>query len=348
MYAAVTTEYNKIKWQQVKTPVISDNEVLVKVGAASICGSDEHIFKGDFHPRTSVPLVQGHEFMGVIAEKGKQVSGLTIGDRVVVDPIIWCGRCPACKIGHYPACTSLKLVGVDRDGGFGQYVNVAAHMVFKLPDDVSDHHAALVELYGVAFHSCQRSGLKKGDSALIYGTGKVGHCVYQAARTITDNTIFLVDISEERLQVAQQNYHNIVTINARQDDPVQVIKQHTDGAGVDVAFEVVGHAHPVPDRVHPVRACIQSIRGAGVVCVLGLADDPAPLNMKELIWKEARIIASRVSHGEMKQAIEHLSQGTLKPEAVISQVMPASEASLAFEQLNQYPDNHLKIILNFD
>lgn len=348
MQAAVTTEYGKIEWKAVSEPLIDENKVLVNVGSASICGSDEHIFKGDFQPRTTVPLIQGHEFMGRIAQIGNNVKGFSEGDRVVIDPIYWCGECPACKIGHFPACTSLKLVGVDRDGGFGEYVSVSENMLIKLPESVPDHHGALAELYGVAFHSCNRAGIKQGDTAVIFGTGKVGHCVYQAARTRTDNTIFLVDVADPRLEVARKNYQNIITINAAEVDPIKVIKEHTNGAGVDVAFEVVGHAQPIPERFHPVRSCIQSIRGAGVVCVLGLADDPAPLNMKELIWKEAKIIASRVSHGEMHEAVEQLAKGNLNPDTIISEVIHPKNAADAFKMLAEDPANHLKIIMDFN
>ncbi|MBT4485823.1 MAG: alcohol dehydrogenase catalytic domain-containing protein, partial [Candidatus Latescibacteria bacterium] len=103
MKAAVLTEYKKIQWQDIPEPEIGDSEVLVKVSFASICGTDQHIFNGEFHPRTKLPLVPGHEFVGTIAEIGNNVTGFNPGDRVAVDPIIWCGKCPACEIGHYPA-----------------------------------------------------------------------------------------------------------------------------------------------------------------------------------------------------------------------------------------------------
>jgi threonine dehydrogenase-like Zn-dependent dehydrogenase len=348
MLAAVTTQYGKIDWQEMPEPQIAPNQVLVKVGSASICGSDEHIFRGDFHPRTNTPLIQGHEFMGRVVETGSEITRFKSWDRVAIDPIIWCGECPACKMGHYPACTRLKLIGVDMNGGFGEYVAVAEHMCFPLYDNIPDQHGALVEVYGIGFHASKRAKLKAGDSVAIYGTGKVGHCVYQAARTITDNTIFLVDVIGSRLKLATDNYKNVVTIDSTKQDPVKVIQEHTHGAGVDVAFEVVGHAHPVKDRHHPVRSCIQSIHGAGVVCVLGLADDPAPLNMKELIWREASIVASRVSHGEMKDAIEHLHQGNLQPEVIISAEIHPSQTGDAFGWLEKEPDRFLKVIMNFE
>ena len=138
MKAAVLTQYGKIEWKDVPTPSISDDEALVRVKYASICGSDQHVFRGEFHPRTSVPMIQGHEFGGVIEKCGKDIANYQDGDRVTVDPIFWCGKCPACEIGHYPACRSLKLLGIDVDGGFAEFVIAKEFMLNKVPPDISD------------------------------------------------------------------------------------------------------------------------------------------------------------------------------------------------------------------
>jgi threonine dehydrogenase-like Zn-dependent dehydrogenase len=121
----------------------------------------------------------------------------------------------------------------------------------------------------------------------------------------------------------------------------------TQGNGVDVAIEAIGHYVEIPGRENPVRSCIQSIRGAGTVCVLGLGNEPLPLLMKELIWKEAKLVASRVSQGEFAEAIENLEQGRLKPQAMITDELNPADIQKGFEMLEQDPDNHLKIMLNF-
>ena len=218
-------------------------------------------------------------------------------------------------------------------------------MVYKLPSNISVTHAALIEVLSIGFHVCKRAGLKENDNAVIWGAGRIGHCILQAARIKTDNTIFMIDILDSRLKLATDNFPNIIFINSKNEDPLEVIHVYTQGRGVDVAFEAVGHAHPVPERLNPVRGCIQSIRGAGSVCVLGLADDPAPLIMKELIWKEAKIIASRVSHGEFSETIDNLNRGQLKPDVLISAEMRINEAQRAFELLETQPERYLKIIL---
>jgi threonine dehydrogenase-like Zn-dependent dehydrogenase len=105
MKAAVLMEYGKFEWKETDVPINSDSEVLVKVSYAGICGSDQHIFKGEFHPRTKIPFIPGHEFAGIITTVGSKVKDFKTGEQVAVDPIIWCGKCPACMRKHYPACT---------------------------------------------------------------------------------------------------------------------------------------------------------------------------------------------------------------------------------------------------
>lgn len=347
MKAAILSEYRKMEWKEADIPVISGNEVLVKVSYGCICGSDQHIFLGEFHPRTHVPFIPGHEFAGYIAEKGPDVKTLNIGDKVAVDPIIWCGKCPACKIGHYPACTSLKLVGVDLDGGFSEYMKVPESMIYKVPAQIPDEHAALIEVLSIGFHASNRAQVKQGDTIVIWGAGKVGQCILQAVRTKTSNTIIMVDILAERLNISKKAYPEVHIIDASKENPVDKIKQITHTKGVDIAFEAVGHAIDLPGVVNPVRGCVQSIRGAGKVCVLGLSNEPSPLVMKELIWKEGTIITSRVSHGEFSETIENLEKGTLNPDVLISDILHPSKAQHAFEMLESEPEKHLKILLKF-
>lgn len=347
MKAAVMTQYNKIEWLDIEKPKCKPGELLIKVNYGCICGSDQHVHKGEFHPRTSIPMIMGHEFGGVIEEVGEDVTGWTVGDKVAPDPIYWCGHCPACLKGHYPACTSLKLIGIDSNGGFTQYISLPPSMCYKVPSNIPDEHVALVEVLSIGCHAKNRAGVKKDDTIVIWGSGKVGLCILEAVRTVTENTIFIVDIIEERLSVGPKYYENVIPINALKENPVERIKKETGGKGVDIAFEAVGHAHEFEGGINPVRGCIQSIVGGGTVCVLGLGNDPAPIVFKELIWKEAKIVSSRVSHGEFAEVIEHLKHGRLKPDALISKKLHGSQAQKAFEILEEDPAHNIKILLDF-
>ena len=343
MKASVLEEYGKISWKSIPDPKVNENDVLINVKFSNICGTDEHIFKGEFHPRTSLPLVMGHELSGIVADTGKNIRKYQLGDKVVVDPIIWCGECAACKRGHHPACSSLKLIGIDLDGGFAEYISVPENMVYKVHDEISLRHASLVEVLSIGFHACNRAGVKENDTVLIWGGGKLGQCILQAVKTKTNAQVFIVDILDERLQRAGNAYPDIVTINPKLANPVQLIKEQT--GGIDIAFEAVGHVENVNNIPNPVRGCIQSIRGAGTVCVLGLADEPSPILMKELIWKEAKIIASRVSHGEYSETLSALEKGTLKPEALITKEMQMPDLQKAFSILENEKKDHLKILM---
>lgn len=345
MKAAVLVEYGRIEWREVKQPVLDSDEVLVRVGYAGICGSDQHVYRGEFKPRTSLPLIQGHEFGGTIAQVGRAVEGRRPGDRVAVDPIYWCGKCAACELGHWPACSNLKLLGVDSDGGFAQFVAVKDFMLYRLPDQISDRDAAMVEMLSIGFHACNRAGLKPGHSVAIFGSGRIGQSILQAARTITDADLFMVDILSSRLDIAKRTYGNITPVDATKCDSVAAIREATGGRGVDVAFEAVGHAKRVEPHPSPVVQCVDAIRGAGTVCVLGLSDQPTGLVMKKLIWKEARLIASRVTHGEFARTIDEMAKGNLHPEALVSEILQADQAQHAFELLANRPADYLKILL---
>lgn len=346
MKAALLSDYKQFHWINREIQEPGADEVQVKVSYASICGTDMHIFNGDFHPRTPVPFIPGHEMAGTVERTGQGVTGYNIGDKVAIDPLIWCGECQACKAHHYPACTTLKLIGIDLDGGFCEYINVNQNMLFKAPDQVPEEHLALTEIYGIGFHACNRAGVRQGDSLAIWGAGRVGQVILQAARTITDAPIYMVDLLDKRLRIATEAYDDVIPLNAL-EDPVKAIKEHTGGNGTDIAFEAVGHPHSPENTLNPVRGAIQSIRGGGRVCVLGLTDDPAPIVFKELIWKEASIIASRVSHGEYPTIIDQLGKGALKPEALITAIMPGEQIQEAFEKVEKDPGNYLKILLKF-
>ncbi|MBT4399271.1 MAG: alcohol dehydrogenase catalytic domain-containing protein, partial [Bacteroidetes bacterium] len=130
MKAAVLKSYREFNWEEKDIPDPGSNEVQLRISFASICGTDMHIFNGDFHPRTPVPFIPGHEMAGIVERTGSGINTFLPGEKVVVDPIIWCGKCPACLSKHFPACESLKLLGIDMDGGLCQFINVDQSMLF--------------------------------------------------------------------------------------------------------------------------------------------------------------------------------------------------------------------------
>ncbi|MCF7803297.1 MAG: alcohol dehydrogenase catalytic domain-containing protein [Candidatus Marinimicrobia bacterium] len=345
MKAAVLTEYGQFRYKEVPTPETNEDQVLVKVGYASICGTDLHVFGGNFTERTSLPLILGHEFAGTVVETGANVTTLQTGDRVAVDPIIWCGECLPCRNEHYPACENLKLLGIDMDGGFAEYVAVDPAMAFPVGDSVSDRHAALVEVCSIGFHATNRAQVTARDSLAIWGVGRVGQCILQASRTKTNEPIFAIDVIEERIQHAAEFNDNVIPINAQNENPLQLIKEKTGGHGVDIAFESVGHAKEMPEISNPVQGAISSIRNGGTVCVLGLGNEPSEILTKELVLKEASLITSRVTHGEFREAIAAMEAGQINPESLVSAEYLISEIQDAVTALKASPQKFMKVLL---
>lgn len=234
------------------------------------------------------------------------------------------------------------------DGGFAELIAVPAHTVFKIPTHISDELAALIEILSIGFHASSRAGLKETDDILIMGAGKVGQSILHAASTITKGRIILADILDDRLAIALKAFPDLITINTTRTDPVAFIKELTNGRGVDIAFEAVGHDVKVEGRMNPARTCINAIKGGGTVCVLGLGDHPTEILMKELIWKEAKIVSSRVSHGEFAKAIDALDKKTIHPENMITGILDLKDAQKGFELLESEPGKHLKILLRIE
>lgn len=345
MKAAVLENYGKFNIVDREVPEPGDDEILMRVRYASICGSDQHLFKGEFHPRTPIPYVPGHEFAGEVIKAGRNVRSYREGDLITIDPIIPCGKCPACKEKHYPACPSLKLLGIDLDGGFQEYLVVKSDMAYKLPSSMDLKYASLIELLAIGFHASKRSGLRKDNSIAIWGAGKVGNAILYASRVLSEGPVFMIDVLEERLEMAKKAFPEIHVINAVNLSPVEYIKEHTGNNGVDIAFEAVGHHVEVEGVENPVRSCVQAIRGGGTVCTLGLGDETVDLLMKELIWKEARIVASRVSHGEFSDTIDALGASKLQPSGMITGIMDLKDINEAFDLLEKEPEKQLKLLL---
>jgi len=318
----------------------------VRVEYASICGTDHHVYLGEFEGRVKYPAVLGHEFCGVVDEVGPGVKGFSPGDRVTADPDLPCGQCPACLDGRRSACRSLRLIGIDLPGAFAEKVVVPARKAHRLPDDIEMRHAALLEIYSVAVHVVKRTRIEPGDVVVLLGAGKLGTAVLQVARHTGAKALVVVDVSPARLARARRLGATRV-INAREADPGAELDELTGGAGADRVIEAVGGADALPGREHPLAQAVMMVRSAGRVVVLGQSTQEPGVPWRTLVWKEAEIVASRVSQNDLPRAVAMLSRGMLSPDEVITHELPASEAARAFEIVERR-DEALKVLLKHD
>jgi 2-desacetyl-2-hydroxyethyl bacteriochlorophyllide A dehydrogenase len=348
MKAAVLVADRRIEMRDLPDPEPGPGEVLIAPAFASICGTDEHVFAGEFAGRVRHPLVQGHEFSGTVAAVGAGVEEPRPGERVTVDPIVPCLRCPACRFGRMSACRQLKLLGVDLPGAFATRVVASAASCFTVPAELSLRNAALTEVYAIGCHATRRAQVDPGDVVVVLGAGKLGLCVLENVRRTAARLVVVTDLVPERLERAREFGADVV-IDVSCEDPVARVLDLTAGAGADRVLEAVGHARLVgPNPTEPMTQAAQMIRPAGRVVVLGQGPVPAPILFKPFVWKEAEIIASRVTLGEVPRALAMLAEGRFHPDRLITHQVSLERAAEAYAILADPTQRAVKLLLEIE
>jgi L-gulonate 5-dehydrogenase len=305
-----------------------------------------HIYRGEFRSRVRFPAIQGHEFGGVVAALGPGVSGWAVGDRVAVDPIIPCRACPACVRGQINCCRSLRLLGVDDDGGFGRLVAAPQANLYRLPDDMAMEHVPLVETFALGHHVLDRGGVQPGETVAILGAGKLGLSVLDVlCHGASPASTIVTDVQPFRLDVARRLGAD-TTVDVTREDPVERAMEATRGEGVDCVIECVGHYHLTPGQEPPLAQAVKMIRHGGRVVTAGLGEQLTGVHFKTLVLKEARIIASRVTLGEFARAIRLLAKRRLHPELLVTEKMPLRDVAAAFEKVDREDPTTIKVVLD--
>ncbi len=281
MKALVLAEYNHLRVEGAPRPEPGDTGVLVAVKACGICGSDVHGMDGSTG-RRQPPVIMGHEAAGVIAEVGRRVQGWTPGDRVTFDSTIYCGQCSFCRKGLVNLCDRRRVLGVScdeyrQDGAFAEFVAVPAHILYRLPDEVSFIQASMVEPVSVAVHAVGRTPVTLDDTAVVVGAGMIGLLIIQALRAAGCGRIAAVDLDPKRLELARKLGASSA-IKADEADVQEEILRWTAGRGADRAFEAVGGAETL-------TAAIQSVRKGGSATLVGNASPSAPFPLQRShVW----------------------------------------------------------------
>jgi L-gulonate 5-dehydrogenase len=346
MKAGVLYDDRKIEVREVEDPTPRPGEVIVESSFGGICGTDVHIYRGEFRSRVSYPAIQGHEFGGVVVELGAGVSGWARGDRVAVDPIIPCHACPACLRGQISCCRSLRLLGVDDDGGFGRLVAVPRANLYRLPDGMPMEHAPMVETFALGHHVLDRGRVQPGETVAILGAGKLGLSVLDVlCHGASPATTFVSDLQPFRLDVARRLGAD-VTVDITREDPVARVMEATGGVGVDCAIECVGHYHLAEGQEPPLGQAVKMIRHGGRIVTAGLGEQLTAVHFKTLVLKEAQIVASRVTLGEFARAIRLLAKRRLHPELLVTDRVPLRDVASAFEKVDREDPATIKVVLD--
>jgi len=330
VWAAVLYDDAKVEMRELPEPEPGPGEVLLAPRYACICGTDQHVFQGEFKGRVRYPAVLGHEFSAVVEAVGEGAQDLAPGDRVAVDPIVPCMRCVACINGRLSACRRLRLLGIDLPGGFAQRVVAPAHSCFRLPEGLDLRDAALTELFSIGAHACRRAQIEPGDVVVILGAGKLGLAILSVARLTAADTIIVTDRLPYRLEAARGLGADVV-LDVTRVDPVAEVMRLTGGEGADRVIEAVGHARPGLDGKQPMTEAVEMVRSAGRVVALGQGPEEEPVFWRTFVWKEAEIVASRVTLGEFPRSLRMLARGLVHPDKIVTHDLPLERIGEAFD-----------------
>jgi L-iditol 2-dehydrogenase len=342
MKALILKEYNQLVYEDVPTPQLGLEDVLIQVQACGICGSDVHGMDGSSGRRIP-PLIMGHEASGVIAKVGEEVTGWAEGDRVTFDSTVYPLDDWYTRQGLYNLSDGRQVLGVScedyrRHGAFAEYVAVPQHILYRVPDSVSFNQAAMVEPISVSLHAFNLTPLQLHDSAIVVGSGIIGLFMVQILRAAGCSQIIAIDLEDRKLELARRLGATTV-LNPGRDDIPESVRGLTDGRGADVAFEAVGVSATV-------KTALENVRKGGTVTLIGNISRSVELPLQWVVTRQIRLQGSCGIRGEYPAALGMIEKGILKVDDLISATAPLADGAEWFHRLYAPGNELMKVILN--
>ncbi len=339
MRAAVLKNWLDLEMTDLPIPVPGKNEALIKIKLAGVCGSDITVYKGK-HMTATVPTVLGHEILGTIESLPDGYTGpFTLGQRVLMNPIISCGTCAACRRGLTHVCENLKLLGIHTDGGYEEYTTVAVDKLVALRDETPDYVAILGEPFAVGAHVMVNSKVQKGDKIFISGGATVGLYIAIFAKAAGAERVIISEINEPRRQFVESM--GIETINPLQTDAMDLMREVTDGGGFDIVYDTSGAA-----------SCILQMpdlcRCGGKLLSLGLSGDAYQFIIGKVSFKEITLVGNRLyTQEDFEEGVRFVEDNwqALGLDRMVTDRLPLSKAKEAVEMMIN-GTNICKIVLN--
>jgi L-iditol 2-dehydrogenase len=341
MKALVHVAPNKFEIQDFPKPAPGPREVLLRVKACGICGSDIHGMTGHTGRRIP-PIIMGHEATGVIEEAGGAVKNFKVGDRVTFDSTVFCNDCAYCLQGLVNLCSNRMVVGVSpgeyrKHGAMAEYVTLPEQILYKLPDTVGFHQGALIEPLSISMHAVNRGHLRINEKVVVLGCGIIGLMAIQCARLNGCGTLIAIDMNEARLEMARKVGADI-TINPTKEKSMDVILANTKGEGADAVFDAVGLDKTANDA-------LSYVRKGGKLILIGNLTPSAPFGLQSVVTREITIYGSCASAGEYQDCVDMIGSGRIKVDQYISKVAPLEEGQVWFDRLLSGKEPLYKVIL---
>ncbi len=339
MKAVKLEEPRKIGLVEMDRPVPGPGEALIRIKAAGICGSDIGAFRGT-NKLVSYPRIIGHELAGIIEEiPADNPKGLKVGDKVIVDPYLYCGKCYPCSIGRTNCCTSLHVLGVHVNGGMQEYFCHPADMLVKMPEDMSWTDAAMAEPLTISLHGIHRGGLKAGEYCAIIGAGPIGLLAGMIAEAYGAHAI-LLDLVQERLDFAKSVGIEYV-INSGKEDAEERIREITGGVMAQQVMECSGANAAV-------RSTLDLVSNAGRITLTGWPPKETPIPTDAITRKEVDIRGARTSAGEFEEAIDLIYTKKVDVAKILTKTITLDEAPETVVDIEKNPGNYMKVVVEMN
>ena len=341
MKEVIITEPHNYEIREVPVPELADeNEVLIQMKAAGVCGTDHHIFHGE-NPCSTYPRIPGHENAGIVVKKGKNVTNVEEGDHVIVDLLSSCGECYQCRIGRKNVCEHVKVRGSGADGGWREYFTAPASEVYKIDKKIKWEDAALVEPYAIGAHCTARGRVVPEDTVFIFGTGTIGAIILQTCKAIGVQKIICCDIDEASLERAKE-YGADEVIHSGREDVVQKVQEISGGLCVTVAFDAACFPGSLTLCMQPGILC-----NAGRMVPMGFCTKPEEITQAMINQRELDIIGSRMSAFQFEPTIRRMENGELNTKGIATAIIPFQEIERVFHYMKHPAPESKKMIIVF-
>ena len=341
MKALVLEEYNELIYKDVADPIISDNEVLIKVMACGICGSDVHGLDGSTGRRIP-PIIMGHEASGVIVKSGRGVKNWNSGDRVTFDSTVYPLEDWFTLRGRYNLSDNREVLGVSpgtyrRNGAFAEYVAIPQHILYRIPDQVTFEQAAMVEAVAVALHAINTGNLRTGDNCVVIGAGMIGTFLLKLLKISGAGNVIAIDNNPNCLENAKKAGADYVFLSGDPDLKPEILHL-TGGRGADITFEAVGKSDTV-------NLAIDLVMKGGKVVLVGNISPLVDFPLQKVVTGELKVLGSCAIRGEYDTVLNLLKSGRICVDDQISVIAPLSEGAVWFDKLYRKEGNLKKVIL---
>ena len=321
MKAVLWYDKKDVRVEEIEEPKVKENTVKIKVKWCGICGSDLHEYLGGPifipvgtpHPlsKSTAPVVLGHEFSGEVVEIGSKVTKFKAGDRVIIEPIVACGKCPACLEGKYNLCEALGFHGLcGSGGGFAEYTVFPEDFVHKIPDTMDYEKAALVEPMAVALHSLRVGNFTTGNTALVLGAGPIGLATIQCLKAAGARIVIVFQRKSVRQEYAKKFGADVV-LDPSEVDVIEEIKKLTGGVGVDTSFETTGANVGI-------NTAIQALKYEGTAVITSVWEKNAEINPNDLVFTEKKVVGTLAYRHEFPSTIALMNDGRIKTDGYIT------------------------------